>query len=48
VGLPFPLSPPLLPPRTPPPLAGEHGDEVLTELGYGPADIERLRLTGVI
>lgn len=31
-----------------PPLLGEHTDEVLRELGYAPADVERLRAEGVI
>jgi crotonobetainyl-CoA:carnitine CoA-transferase CaiB-like acyl-CoA transferase len=34
--------------RTAPPLLGEHGDEVLAELGYLPDEIERLRAAGVI
>lgn len=29
--------------RRPPPLLGEDGDEILVELGYGPAEIARLR-----
>jgi glutaryl-CoA transferase len=48
VGIPFALSATPASIRTPPPLAGEHGEEVLTELGYGPADIERLREARVI
>lgn len=34
--------------RTPPPLLGEHSDEVLTELGYDVAGIASLRRGGVI
>jgi formyl-CoA transferase len=34
---------------TPPPLLGQHTDEVLTRyLGYGPSDLDRLREQGVI
>ena len=32
----------------PPPLLGEHSDEILAELGYDPADVEALRDDGVI
>lgn len=32
----------------PPPTLGQHNDEVLVELGYAPADIERLRADRVI
>jgi crotonobetainyl-CoA:carnitine CoA-transferase CaiB-like acyl-CoA transferase len=32
----------------PPPLPGEHTHTILTELGYGRADIEKLSETGVI
>ncbi|HET8575886.1 MAG TPA: CaiB/BaiF CoA-transferase family protein [Methylomirabilota bacterium] len=34
--------------RRPPPMAGEHADEILGELGYGGAEIGRLRAQGVI
>jgi glutaryl-CoA transferase len=34
--------------RTPPPLLGEHTDEVLTELGYDSARIAELRASGVV
>jgi crotonobetainyl-CoA:carnitine CoA-transferase CaiB-like acyl-CoA transferase len=34
--------------RTPPPLLGEHTDEVLRELGYGDAEITALRRDGAI
>jgi crotonobetainyl-CoA:carnitine CoA-transferase CaiB-like acyl-CoA transferase len=32
----------------PPPLAGEHTDEILTELGYGEAEVTELRAAGAI
>jgi crotonobetainyl-CoA:carnitine CoA-transferase CaiB-like acyl-CoA transferase len=35
-------------PDRPPPLLGQHTDEVLTEIGYSPADIRSLRDRGVI
>lgn len=31
----------------PPPLLGEHSADVLAELGYGPAEIERLMALGI-
>jgi crotonobetainyl-CoA:carnitine CoA-transferase CaiB-like acyl-CoA transferase len=34
--------------RRPPPLLGEHTDEVLRELGYSPSDIAKLRAGGAI
>ncbi len=34
--------------RTPPPLLGQHTEEILRELGYSQADIERMRRAGVI
>ena len=35
-------------PRQRPPLLGEHTDEVLAALGYGPAELAALRVAGVI
>lgn len=43
VGLPFLLDGDRLPLRRHPPVHGEHTKEVLTELGFGPDDIEALR-----
>jgi crotonobetainyl-CoA:carnitine CoA-transferase CaiB-like acyl-CoA transferase len=34
--------------RMPPPLLGEHSAEIMAELGYGPAQIDRLRAAGTI
>jgi crotonobetainyl-CoA:carnitine CoA-transferase CaiB-like acyl-CoA transferase len=34
--------------ETPPPLLGEHNDEILETLGYSAAERERLRRDGVI
>ncbi|MGI9383457.1 MAG: CoA transferase, partial [Methyloligellaceae bacterium] len=34
--------------RRPPPLMGQHTDEILTELGYAAQDIERMREEGVL
>jgi len=34
--------------RLPPPLLGQHTEEILAGLGYGPADVERLRAKGVV
>jgi crotonobetainyl-CoA:carnitine CoA-transferase CaiB-like acyl-CoA transferase len=48
VGLPFELAGTPASIRTPPPLLGEHTDEILAEAGYAPAEAERLRTTGVV
>ncbi len=34
--------------RMPPPALGEHTDQILAELGYGPAEVARMRAGGVI
>jgi crotonobetainyl-CoA:carnitine CoA-transferase CaiB-like acyl-CoA transferase len=34
--------------RTPPPLLGEHSEEILDELGFAPAEINSLRAAGVV
>lgn len=34
--------------RRPPPMPGEHTEEILAELGYGAAEVARLRASGVI
>jgi crotonobetainyl-CoA:carnitine CoA-transferase CaiB-like acyl-CoA transferase len=34
--------------RLPPPTLGQHNDAVLSEFGYSPAEIARLRETGVL
>ena len=48
VGPPFDLKVTPATVRTPPPLLGEHSDAVLTELGFDPSDIERLRDAGAV
>jgi formyl-CoA transferase len=49
VGSPLKLSRTLVQYRRPPPLHGQHTEQVLREyLGFGPADIERLRKEGAI
>ena len=48
VGIPFELSATPAAIRTPPPMLGEHGAEILAEAGYDPEAIERLRSSGVI
>ena len=34
--------------NAPPPLLGQHSDEVLAAAGYGTAEIQRLRAAGVV
>jgi crotonobetainyl-CoA:carnitine CoA-transferase CaiB-like acyl-CoA transferase len=34
--------------RIPPPLLGEHNDQILTELGYSPDEIQSLRSSGAV
>jgi len=34
--------------RSAPPLLGQHSDDILSELGYGAADIAALRAAGAI
>ena len=34
--------------RSPPPMLGQHSDEILAELGYAAADIAALRGSGVV
>jgi crotonobetainyl-CoA:carnitine CoA-transferase CaiB-like acyl-CoA transferase len=48
VGIPFELGVTPASIRLPPPLLGEHGREILAEIGYDPPAIERLRSAGVI
>jgi crotonobetainyl-CoA:carnitine CoA-transferase CaiB-like acyl-CoA transferase len=48
VGLPFELRSAPATIRFPPPLLGEHTDAILAELEYSPAEITRLRSSGVV
>jgi crotonobetainyl-CoA:carnitine CoA-transferase CaiB-like acyl-CoA transferase len=48
VGPPFTLHATPATVRTPPPLLGEHTDEILGELGFDAREVERLRLEGVV
>jgi crotonobetainyl-CoA:carnitine CoA-transferase CaiB-like acyl-CoA transferase len=48
VGVPFKFGATPATIRTPPPLLGEHSAEILTELGYDPGVIARMRTDGVI
>jgi glutaryl-CoA transferase len=48
VGVPFKLSATPATIRTPPPLLGEHTDEILAELGYDTPAIAALRATGAV
>jgi crotonobetainyl-CoA:carnitine CoA-transferase CaiB-like acyl-CoA transferase len=47
-GIPFELAATPASIRTPPPLLGEHTDELLAEIGYGPEEIARLRQSGTV
>jgi crotonobetainyl-CoA:carnitine CoA-transferase CaiB-like acyl-CoA transferase len=48
VGSPFTLSGGSAAIRTPPPLPGEHADEILDQLGFAPEEIEQFRAAGVV
>jgi crotonobetainyl-CoA:carnitine CoA-transferase CaiB-like acyl-CoA transferase len=48
VGVPFKLSATPASIRLPPPLLGEQSDEILAELGYGPAEVADLHARGVV
>jgi crotonobetainyl-CoA:carnitine CoA-transferase CaiB-like acyl-CoA transferase len=48
VGIPFELAGTPATVRLPPPLLGEHTDEILREAGYDPPAIDRLRTRGAI
>jgi glutaryl-CoA transferase len=48
VGLPFKLSATPASIRLAPPLLGEHSNDILAELGYGPADVAGLHDRGVV
>ena len=47
-GLPMEFAGARLPFRRQPPLLGEHGAEILAELGYGDGEIERMRTSGTL
>ena len=48
VGIPFELAVTPASIRTPPPMLGEHTDDILAEADYSPAEIERLHRAGVV
>lgn len=47
-GIPFKLARTPASVRRPPPLAGEHADELMTWLGYGPDEVAAFRRAGVV